>query len=87
MKKSLKINTVTYARITGLLYLVIIVFGLYSEIFIRSNLIAYEDADITARNILSSQWLFRIGFACDIVVFLCDVAVAFLLGRIPIFPV
>ncbi|WP_022669106.1 DUF4386 domain-containing protein [Desulfospira joergensenii] len=79
MKKSLKIPAVTYARITGLLYLAIIILGLYSEIFIRSNLISYGDADITAKNILSSQWLFRIGFACDLVVFICDVAVAFLL--------
>nr|WP_320189990.1 DUF4386 domain-containing protein [uncultured Desulfobacter sp.] len=79
MKKATKIPAATDARITGLLYLVIIALGLYSELFIRSNLISYENADITARNILSSQWLFRMGFFYDLVIFICDVVVAFLL--------
>ena len=68
-----------YARITGLLYLVIIVFGLFSEVFVRSALIVHGNADATAANILSSEWLFRMGFASDLVAFSCDAAVAVLL--------
>ena len=74
-----EISTVAYARITGVLYLVIIVFGLFSEVFIRSNLIVHGNADATASNILASEWVFRVGFASDLVIFLCDVAVAILL--------
>lgn len=74
-----EISTVAYARITGIFYLVIIVFGLFSEIAVRSRLIVQGDAAETAVNIMASQTLFRIGFASDLVIFLCDVAVAILL--------
>jgi hypothetical protein len=74
-----EMSTVAYARITGVLYLIIIVFGLFSELFVRANLIVHGDAAATAKNILASESLFRVGFASDLVIFLCDVAVAFLL--------
>jgi hypothetical protein len=72
-------RTVTYARITGLLYMVIIVFGLFSEVFVRSRLITAGDAAATAGKILGSEALFRAGFAGDLLIFLCDVAVAVML--------
>jgi hypothetical protein len=67
-----------YARAAGLLYLVIIVFGLFSEVFVRSSLIVRGDASATATNILASQWMFRLGFAADSVMLLSDVAIAVL---------
>lgn len=67
------------ARVTGLLYLVIIACGLYSELYVRAGLIVRGDAEATAGNILASEWLFRLGFASDLAVFLSDVAVAVLL--------
>jgi hypothetical protein len=72
-------STITYARLTGVLYLVIIVLGLFSEVYVRSNLIVHGDATATAGNILASEWLFRAGFVGDLIIFLCDVAVAILL--------
>lgn len=62
----------------GLLYLVIIVSGISSEVFIRSGLIVAGDAAATAGNILASEWLFRVGFAADSIMLLCDVAIAIL---------
>jgi hypothetical protein len=41
------ISTVTYARITGVLYLVIIVFGLFSEVVVRGSLVVRGDAAAT----------------------------------------
>ena len=67
-----------YARIAGLLYLIIIVFGIFSEVFVRSSLIVTGDASATATNILASKWLFRIGFAADSIMLLSDVAIAVL---------
>lgn len=67
-----------YARIAGLLYLLIIVFGVFSEAVIRSNLIVKGDAAATAANILANQALFRAGFAADIIMLLSDVAIAVL---------
>ncbi len=71
-----------YARAAGVLYLVIIVFGLWSEIFVRSTLIVAGDAVTTANNIRESQGLFRASFAADTVMALCDVALAVLLYRL-----
>ena len=67
------------ARTAGLLYLVIIVLGLMSEMFIRSSIVAPGDAAATAANIAASGGLFRAGFLTDSVMFLCDVALAVLL--------
>ena len=72
-------SPLVYARTAGVLYLVIIVFGIFSEVFVRSSLFIQGDAAATARNILASQGLFRVGFLADSVMFLCDVALAVLL--------
>ncbi len=68
-----------YARAAGALYLVIIVFGLWSEVFVRGSLIVAGDAGTTAANILAAEGLFRASFAADSVMALSDVALAVLL--------
>lgn len=67
------------ARITGALYLVIIALGLFSEVYVRGGTVIAGDPAATARSIAESAFLFRVGIASDIVVFLADVAVAALL--------
>jgi hypothetical protein len=67
------------ARLAGVLYLIIITFGIFAEVVVRTRLIVDGDAQATAANILDSQWLFRLGFAADLVVFLSDVAIAIVL--------
>lgn len=69
----------TLARLTGLLYLVIIVCAGFSEGVVRSGLVVPGDAAATAENILASQGLFRLGLVMDLVAFLADAAVAVLL--------
>src|SRR5262245_16737523 len=61
------------ARAGGLLYLIIIVAGMFSEIFVRGKLIVSGDATATANNIMASPLLWRIGIACDVVMHVCDV--------------
>lgn len=68
-----------YARTAGVLYLVIIVCGLWSEIFVRSSLIVAGDAAATAGNIVAAEGLFRAGFAADTLMVLSDVGLAVLL--------
>jgi hypothetical protein len=74
-----EVSTVQYARITGVLYLIIIAFGLFSEVYVRSSLIVRGDASATAANLVASEGLFRVGFVSDLIIFLCDVAVAVML--------
>jgi hypothetical protein len=68
-----------YARVAGMLYLVIIASGIFGEAFVRSALIVPGNANATAANILASEPLYRIGFAADALMLLCDVALAVLL--------
>ena len=62
-----------------MLYLIIIVCGIGSEVFIRGSL--YEDMDMhaTAANILANSALFKFGFFADSVMLLSDVAIAVVL--------
>jgi Domain of unknown function (DUF4386) len=67
-----------YARICGVLYLYIIAAGIFAE-SVRSKLVVSADAAATARNILSNESLFRIGFSGELLHLACDVAVATIL--------
>lgn len=68
----------TNARTAGVLYLLIILSGLFSELFVRSGIIVPGDAAATAENITTNSFLFRIGFISDLVMVMSDVGVALL---------
>ncbi|QGY45706.1 DUF4386 family protein [Maribellus comscasis] len=68
----------TNARTAGVLYLIIIISGLFSELFVRSGMIVPGDAAATAENIANNSFLFRIGFISDLVMVMSDVGVALL---------
>lgn len=56
-------------RIAGLCYLIVIVTGLFSEVFVRQKLRVPNDAILTAQNIQANEMLFRWGFTADIINF------------------
>jgi hypothetical protein len=62
-----------YARISGLLYIVIIAAGMFGELFVRGSLVVVGDAAATAGNIASSPLLWRAAIAGDLLMHLCDV--------------
>ena len=64
------------ARIAGLLYLAIIAAGVFAEFIVRGSLIVPGNAAATAGNILASESLFRLGIAGDLIMLICDVALA-----------
>ncbi len=66
------------ARMAGLLYLVIIICGLFSEMFVRGTLIVPGDGAATIQNILAAKGLYRMGFASDMIMAICDVGVGVL---------
>ena len=67
------------ARLTGALYLYIMVAALFTQAGVRDRVIVAGDAAATAHNIVVSEGLWRLGVAADVSVTLCDVAVAALL--------
>lgn len=72
-------SPLNYARIAGLLYLVIIVCGVTGELALRSALIVPNDAAQTASNILATPLIFHMAFVTDLLMLLADVAIAILL--------
>ena len=66
------------ARMAGVLYLVIIVTGIFAQFFVRSTLIVPGDPSATAAKITASESLFRAGIAADLVMIIADVAIGIL---------
>jgi hypothetical protein len=66
----------TAARVAGLLLLVLMAAAFFSQIFVPASLIVADDATATARNILESQRLFRIGTSLDVLIFAGDIVLA-----------
>ena len=64
------------ARVAGVLYLTIIVAGIFAEFVVRQSLIVPGDATATASNIMASEGLFRLGIAGDLIMILSDIALA-----------
>jgi Domain of unknown function (DUF4386) len=62
------------SRIGGVLYLIIIVLGLFEEVFVRGRIIASGDATATAANIRSLESLWRAGIASEFVLLICATA-------------
>jgi hypothetical protein len=68
-----------YARIGGVLYLIIIVIGICSELFVRDRLVVSGDVTATANNIMASESLWRITIAGDLILLVCSIALTLIL--------
>lgn len=64
------------ARIAGALYVTIIIFGIFGEMFVRERLVAWGDPTATAERILASESLWRFSVAAEISYLLCAVVLA-----------
>ena len=65
-----------YARLAGLLLLLSAVFGGFGEMYVPEKLTVWTDPAATAGNIITSNALFRLGFASYLVEAVCDVVLA-----------
>ena len=72
-------SKIRVARLAGFLYLLIIVFGLIAQVFVRDNLVDYNNASTTAKNIIASEFWFRFGFVSELLMLICDIGVATIL--------
>jgi hypothetical protein len=68
----------TYARIGGLLYLLIIAAGIFGELVVRGTLIIPGNPAATAKQILAHETLWRLGVAGDLLMHICDVPLMFI---------
>lgn len=67
------------SRIGGVLYLIIIIGGVFGEAFIRERFIISGDATATAENIVSLEPLWRFGIALEVFMLTCAVALTLIL--------
>ena len=74
-----RISPQRYARLAGVLYLVIIAAAMFGEFAVRGSFVVAGDAAATGANIRADPFLFRLGFASDLVAFLSDIGVTMLL--------
>src|ERR1700731_4552740 len=78
-KTTAQFSPQAYARIGGVLYLIIIAAGLFAEGFVGNKLVVPTDAAATATNIMAHETLFRLGIAADLGTFWCAVALTMIL--------
>ena len=65
-----------YARVAGLLYLIVIVAGVFAEIIVRDQLVVPNDAAATAHNIMTHELQYRLGFAAELIALVCNIPLA-----------
>lgn len=63
-----------YARVAGLLYLVPLLCGPFSMMYVPSVIVVPGDESATAGRLLAHEWVFRAGLLSDAAVFLSEVA-------------
>ncbi|MFL6708846.1 MAG: DUF4386 domain-containing protein [Massilia sp.] len=66
-----------WARVAGVLYLIIILIGLFSEAQIRGALVVPGDPAATATRILAAQTTWRLGVAAEDLLLLCAVGLGY----------
>ena len=64
------------ARIGGVLYLIIIIGGLFGAGYVPSMIVVHGDAAATVNNILINESLYRFGLGVHIIVVLCNIPLA-----------
>jgi Domain of unknown function (DUF4386) len=79
MLLNVKTSPQAYARTGGVLYLIIIVVGLFGEVFVRDRLIVSGDATTTAANIRSMESLWRFHIAAELFLLICAIALLLIL--------
>jgi len=70
------------ARLSGLLYLILIISGIFTLMYIPSKLIVWGSASETFENITNSELLFRLGIVGGIITFLTFLSLPLMLYKL-----
>ena len=74
-----KLSIMTYAKVAGLLYLLIAIAGGFSIGYVPTVISVPGDAVATAAALSSNGWLLKLGIVADIFVLLCEVVLTVML--------
>ena len=75
-------STRNLARLAGVLYLLVAIFGGFAQMGARASVLVTGDAAATAANIRASEAIFRFGFVADVINVVAFLGVALLLYAI-----
>ena len=70
------------ARITGLIYLVVVITGILSLAYIPKQLIDWKNGESTLHNLLANEQLFRIGIGLHVICYLAFLALGLAFYRL-----
>ena len=70
------------ARLTGILYLLVILLAGFSQGYVRGTIVIPDDPQVTLTNIISSEVLFRLGLISDLLAFMIDAVISILLYQL-----
>lgn len=63
------------ARLAGVLYLIIIVCGMFAQGAVRETMLIVGQPEATLRNVLEGSFLFRLGILADLIMIIADVLI------------
>ncbi|CAN5324876.1 DUF4386 domain-containing protein [soil metagenome] len=70
------------ARLAGLLYLIVVLTGMFSLLFVPSRLIVPGDDAVTVSNIIANETLFRLGILASVVCYLAFLTLPLVLFKL-----
>ena len=79
MTKTNDLMKKSQVRITGFMYLAVIICAGFSQGYARGTLVVHGDAVATATNIMQNAGLFRLGLTTDLIAFLLDAVISVML--------
>ena len=74
-----EINPRVYARVGGVLYLLIIALGMFQEVFVRGRITVGGDAAATFANLQKMETLWRAGIAMEMMLLILTIALSVIL--------
>jgi hypothetical protein len=69
--QQMEVSPQVLARTGGVLYLIIIVIGIFGEAVVRGSIVVAGDATATAANIMAQESLWRFGIAAELCLLIC----------------
>ena len=79
MKESEAMTKNSTARLAGFVYLLLVLTGIFSLLYVPSQLIVWGDAATTVNNIISSEFLFRSGIVVGVLCYVFYLILPFIL--------